>query len=197
MIANRFKNSGLKTETEINYDTATARPTDATKAKDAVGKVRRVDVEAQISGSRPELDTVVLTESKVGYTTNGKRETIEAVNDATILQNNRSIRNAGSLVEGFGKVARPVGVAIDAYSLKSAYEADGNTIGENTGRTAAGITGSVAGGTAGAVGGAKLGASAGTLVAPGVGTVVGGALGGVAGGIAGSSLGQKFFSLFD
>ncbi|SKT32088.1 Uncharacterised protein [Mycobacteroides abscessus subsp. abscessus] len=89
-------------------------------------------------------------------------------------------------METVGKVARPVGVVMDAVQLGEAFHADGNTVGEKT--VEAGVN--LAGGAAGAWAGAEIGASIGSVV-PGAGTVVGGIVGGVVGGIAGSGLASK------
>jgi hypothetical protein len=183
-IANRYASAGYQSNREVNYDTATGRTTQATQSADALGDVRRVDVETHIPGSRPEMDTRILTESKVGYTSNTGQAALEAANDARLLQSNATIRTTGRVLENVGKVARPIGIALDIYSVGSAYRADGNTIGTNTQRTVSGITGSVAAGAGGAWAGAAAGAAIGSIV-PGVGTAIGGAIGGIIGGIAG------------
>ena len=95
----------------------------------------------------------------------------------------------GRVLEGVGKVARPVGIVLDAISLGQAYQADGGRIGENTGRTASGITGGALGGW----GGAAAGAAIGTAIFPGVGTVVGGIIGGIGGALAGDAAGKGIF----
>ena len=110
-------------------------------------------------------------------------------NDVAALEANRGVRGAGQLLENVGKVARPVGVVLDAISLTQAYQADGNRIGENTGRTASGI----AGGALGGWGGAAAGAAIGTAIFPGVGTVVGGVIGGIAGACGGDAAGRGIF----
>ncbi len=199
VIADRYRNAGFDVNTEVNYDTATGRATDATRSADAVGDVRRVDVEVRVPGSRPELDGRILVESKVGYTTNSGHAAAEAVADAQLLRSNGIARGAGQALEGFGRVARPLGIALDVYSLGASYRADDNAIGTNTLRTASGITGSVAAGAGGAWAGAAAGAAIGSIV-PGVGTVVGGAVGGIVGGIAGGIGGdfggKALFDLF-
>lgn len=189
-IADRFRAAGYDSLVDkAYYDTATGSATTARKSGDAIGEVRRVDVETQVPGSRPEMNKVILTESKLGYTSNSGRAAIEAANDATLLRKNGTIRSVGRVAEGFGKVARPVGIAVDAWSLRSAYKADGGEIGTNTKRTASGIAGSVAGGAGGAWAGATAGAAIGSIV-PGVGTVIGGIVGGIIGGIAGGAGGD-------
>lgn len=198
-IRDRFRAAGFSSEIEVNYDTATGRQTTATAGADAVGSVRRVDIETQLPGTRPELNTVVLTESKVGYTSNSGRAAVEAVNDAALLANNQKVRSVGRVAEGFGRVARPVGVALDVYSLRAAYSADGGQIGSNTKRTASGIAGSVAGGTGGALAGAAAGAAIGSLVpiiGTAIGGIVGGVFGGIAGGIGGDAAGKSLFGWF-
>ena len=88
----------------------------------------------------------------------------------------------GELLSKVGKVARPVGLVMDAVEVGSAFRADGNRIGENTGRAASGL----AGGAAGGWGGAAVGAAVGTAIFPGVGTVVGGVIGGIGGALPGT-----------
>jgi hypothetical protein len=75
----------------------------------------------------------------------------------------------------------PVGVALDAYSLKEAWDEDGGKVGENFKETAGGVVGGV-------VGGVAIGAALGSVV-PGVGTVIGGVIGGIAGSIGGEWIG--------
>ncbi len=183
-IASRYRGNGFEVNQEVNYDTRTGQVTNATRSSDAIGDVRRVDVEVRIPGVRTEMDSRILIESKVGYTSNGGHAAVEAANDARLLQTNGLARGAGTVLENFGKVARPVGVAMDVYSLGSAYHTDGNQVGENTQRTLSGIGGSVAGGAGGAWAGAAAGAAIGSVV-PVVGTAVGAAVGGIIGGIAG------------
>jgi len=196
-IADRYRAAGFEVNTEANYDTGTGKATPARGSADAVGSVRRVDIEVNVPGVRPELDAVILVESKVGYTSNSGRAAIEAAADAKLLSTNGMVRGAGEILENFGKVARPIGIALDIYSVGSAYQADGETIGDNTKRTVSGIAGSAAGGAAGAWGGAAAGAAIGSIV-PVVGTAVGGVIGGIIGGIAGGfggDLGGK--AIFD
>ncbi len=99
---------------------------------------------------------------------------------------------AARVVEGVEKVALPVGVALDAARLGTAYLADGNRVGTHLVQTGAGIAGgwagAAAGTAAGAEGGAALGGAIGALFA-GVGAVPGAAIGGVAGGIIGGVAG--------
>lgn len=192
-IADRYLQAGFETDVEVRYDTGTGRPTSVTASADAVGEVRIPDVQTRIPGARPEMDRVILTESKVGYTSNSGRAAIEAANDADLLSTNRSLRVGGSVLENVGKVARPVGLALDVYSVGAAYRADGNSFGENTQRTVSGIAGSAAG----AWGGATAGAAIGTAIFPGVGTAVGGIVGGIVGGLAGDQAGKGIFDWFN
>lgn len=199
-IADRYRRAGYDVATQVNYDTRTGRATEANRAADAVGDVRRVDVEVHVPGSRPESNTRILVESKVGYTTNSGQVAIEATNDAQLMQSNRLARGAGEMLENFGKVARPVGIALDVYSIGDAYRADGNTIGENTQRTASGIVGSAALGAGGAWAGAAVGAAVGSavpLVGTAIGAVVGGIIGGISGGIGGDFAGKSLFNWFN
>lgn len=80
-----------------------------------------------------------------------------------------------------GKGAVVVGIAIDAYSIYSVYNGEGE-FGDKTQQA----TGSAIGGAAGGWAGAELGAIIGTAICPGVGTLIGGVVGGIAGGILGS-----------
>jgi hypothetical protein len=86
-------------------------------------------------------------------------------------------------LRGAGRALGPLGVALDAYSLHEAYEADGGRMGKNFKETAGGVVGGV-------VGGAVAGAAIGSVV-PGVGTVVGGVVGGILGSMGGEWLGEK------
>jgi hypothetical protein len=102
--------------------------------------------------------------------------------------NEYMIRNA----EGISKVGKVagrglivIGIAVDAYRITKAYEADGEQVGQQTLET----TGSAVGGLAGAWAGAEIGATIGMVGGP-VGVVVGGLVGGVIGGFVGSSAGQ-------
>lgn len=103
--------------------------------------------------------------------------------------NEYMIRNAEG-ISRVGKVAGRglivVGIAIDAYRISKAYEADGDQIGQQTLET----TGSAVGGLAGAWAGAEIGATIGMIGGP-VGIVVGGLVGGMIGGLVGSSAGQS------
>ena len=100
----------------------------------------------------------------------------------------------GEGIDGVGKVvgrvAVPVGVAMDTISLAQAYRQDGNTIGKHTQETAGSVAGGWAGAIAGGEFGAEGGAAVGTFVAGPVGTVVGGAVGGVVGGVGGAIVGS-------
>ena len=88
------------------------------------------------------------------------------------------LKTTGKVV---GKGAIVVGIAIDAYSIYSAYNEEGE-FGDKTQQA----TGSAIGGAAGGWAGAELGAIIGTAICPGVGTLIGGVVGGIAGGILGS-----------
>ena len=95
----------------------------------------------------------------------------------------------GETLERVGRVARPVGIVLDAAEVYGAFRADGNTVGVSTARAATGL----AGGGAGGWGGATLGAAIGTAVLPGAGTVVGAVVGGAVGAIVGSELARGTF----
>ena len=147
---------------------------------------RNVDVVANQNGPRPEMNRVIEIESKLGRASASQETLTQVAKDAERLSDNATVRGLGVGLERVGRVARPIGVVIDAVQIGSAYRADGNQIGENTQRAA----GSLAGGAAGAWGGAQAGAAIGSLGGP-IGTVVGGVIGGVAGGIVGSGVGEK------
>ncbi|WP_163833390.1 phage tail tape measure protein [Spartinivicinus ruber] len=86
------------------------------------------------------------------------------------------------LLQGAGRVVRPLGVGLAATAL-----ADAAMAGDAT--EAGGQLGDIAGSLSGAMAGGAMGAAVGSVV-PVVGTVIGGAIGSVVGGIAGSSLGK-------
>jgi hypothetical protein len=164
-----------------------------TLAPSSVNKVqngtRVVDVVATKPNADPRLNSRIEVESKVGYTTNSGNVAAEAQKDIARLANNRTIRGAGQFLEGAGKIAKPVGIVLDAIQIGSAYQADGGKIGVNTGRAVSGVAASAAG----AWGGASAGAAIGTMIFPGVGTVIGGVVGGVLGGIGGDAAGKGLF----
>ncbi len=88
-----------------------------------------------------------------------------------------------------GKGLVVVGIAADAYDLKTSYDAD-KARGDGRYTETKKAVGRVAGGWSGAIGGAAAGAAIGSIV-PGVGTAIGGLVGGVVGGIGGSIGGSK------
>ena len=150
---------------------------------------RHVDVTAIRRGIRPEDNVRLDIESKLGRasaSTGPKGNLAQVAKDGERIGDNIKVRNLGAAFEGVGKVARPVGLAIDAVQLGSAIKADGGKFGDNSQRAA----GSLVGGAAGAWGGAQAGAAIGSLGGP-VGTVVGGLAGAAVGGIIGSGVGEK------
>jgi hypothetical protein len=147
---------------------------------------RRVDVTTVERGPRPGMNRNIEVESKLGRASASSETRLQVAKDAERLANNASVRRVGTVLTGVGRVARPVGMVIDAVQVGSAYRADGNRIGANTQRA----VGSLAGGAAGAWGGAQAGAAIGSLGGP-VGTVVGGVVGAAVGGIVGSGVGAK------
>lgn len=86
-------------------------------------------------------------------------------------------------------MARPIGIALDAVQIGTAFKADGNRVGQHTARAATSLVGGAAGGWAGAATGAAIG----TAILPGVGTVVGGVVGGIVGAFAGDTVAGKTF----
>jgi hypothetical protein len=153
---------------------------------------RRVDVVVDVPANDPRHAQRIEIESKVGRTgldgPNG-RITSEALRDGDALRANRMLRNSGAVLEGVGKVARPVGIVLDVIEVGQAFRSDGNRVGANTGRAASGV----AGGALGTWGGAAGGAAIGTAIFPGVGTVVGGVVGGIIGAVGGDAIGRGVF----
>jgi hypothetical protein len=150
---------------------------------------RRVDIVVDRPAADPRMSERVEIESKTGRTSADRMVMDQVRKDADALADNRVLRKSGFALERIGKVARPVGIVLDAVSLRKAYQADGNRIGEQTGRTASGIAGGAVGGWGGAVGGAAIG----TMILPGVGTVVGGVIGGALGAFGGDAAGKGVF----
>ncbi len=172
-IANEWRAAGAQVRTEVPVQ----------------GGARRVDVVVEPPASDPRMRQRIEIESKVGRTGLDSDIRGQVARDAEALKANRLLRGSGRVLEGVGKVARPVGLVLDAVSIGQAYQADGNRIGTNTGRTASGV----AGGALGGWGGAAAGAAIGTAIFPGVGTVVGGIVGGIGGALAGDAAGRGIF----
>lgn len=147
---------------------------------------RNVDVVADVPGPRPEANRRIEVESKLGRASASIETRTQVAKDVERLTDNATVRGLGEGLERVGRVARPIGIAIDAVQVGQAFRADGNTFGANTQRAA----GSLAGGAAGAWGGAQAGAAIGSLGGP-VGTVVGGVAGAIVGGVVGSGVGEK------
>lgn len=154
-----------------------------------VGNSRRVDVVGVRTHADPRLTERVEIESKAYRAGVTERNVSEAVRDGQRLAENVNLRSAGRVLEGVGRVARPVGMVLDAVQVGSAFRADGNRVGENTGRAVSSLAGSAAGGW----GGATMGAAIGTAILPGVGTVVGGLIGGIGGALLGDMGGRSAF----
>lgn len=180
-IADQLRASG-------NYTHVGTEATENTRRVTSLGG-RQVDVVATQTGARRETNTQVEVESKLGRASASSDTRLQVAKDVERLTDNVSVRRLGTVLEGVGRVARPVGVALDAIQVGSAFRADGNRFGDNTQRA----TGSLVGGAAGAWAGAQAGAAIGSLGGP-VGTVVGGvvgAVGAVVGGVVGSGVGEK------
>jgi hypothetical protein len=198
MIANRYRTDGYAVTQGANMFVGASSPNNVVQ-----GGQRIVDVVAERPNANPRFNERIEVESKVGFTRDSGRAAREATNDIQRLADNRAVRAGGEALETSGaalsrtgrvlsvagRIAKPVGVVMDALEIRQAFIADGNRIGENTGRAAT----SVAGGAAGAWGGAAAGAAIGSIV-PGVGTVIGGVVGGIIGGIAGSELAKGAFN---
>lgn len=195
------KSSGVKVQVANNTNGALARDAiaDDWRLKPGVqvatevptqGGARVVDVRVHEAAADPRMNKVTDIESKVGRYSRGK-ELVETqiANDAKALQANRVLRGSGQVLERVGKVARPIGLAIDAIQVGAAFHADGDRVGMQTGRAVS----NVAGGALGGWGGAAAGAAIGTMICPGVGTAIGGIVGGIGGAIGGSEIAKKAF----
>lgn len=171
-VADRFRAQGLQVQTE----------------QPRMDGKRVVDVVAHQPANDPRYARVIETESKVGRAgaTAGHRGQVAL--DAQALADNRAVRQGGELLGKAGRLIRPIGVVLDAVNVVGAFRADGNRVGENTGRAASGLVGGAGGAWAGAAAGAAIGS-----VVPGVGTVIGGIVGGIVGGLAGDAAGKGSF----
>jgi hypothetical protein len=213
MIASRYQGQGFAVTQGANMYVGASSPNNVVQNGNRI-----VDVVAARPNADPRMNTRIEIESKVGFTRDSGRAAREATNDIARLADNRAARATGAALEqsgtraarageaameagatlgrggaalrGIGRVARPVGLVMDAIDLRSAYQADGGRIGENTGRAASGIAGSAVGGW----GGATAGAAIGTMIFPGVGTVIGGIIGGIGGAFAGDAGGKGIFN---
>ena len=185
-IANRYQSAGFNVETEVHYN----------------ANLQRVDTNARLAGDRfidvavdiphatdPRMNTRLEIESKAFRVNAGSIDAQQLAHDARSVSANQTLRAGGAVLERVGKVARPVGIALDAIQVGSAFRADGNQIGENTARAATSLASGAAGGWAGATYGATLG----TAIMPGVGTVVGGIVGGVVGAVVADNLAGRAF----
>jgi len=193
------KSAGIPKEVANNTNGALARDAIADRWRAAGhdvsieqprnGGSRRVDVVADTRGGDPRNRTRVEIESKVGYTSKSSTIVEQVAKDAQALAENRTLRQTGVALERAGKVLRPVGAVMDAIEVGSAFHADGNRVGEKTGRAVAGV----AGGALGGWGGAAAGAAIGTAILPVGGTVVGGLIGGAIGAFGGDQLAKGAF----
>lgn len=101
-----------------------------------------------------------------------------------------ALGTAGKVVDGVGRVAKPLAIVTDATRIAIAIDQDGGAIGQNTVETSAKVGGGWAGAILGASLGAEAGALGGTFITPGPGTAIGGFGGGVIGGIIGAFAGE-------
>ncbi len=186
-IADRYTNAGFNVEREVHYDT-NLNQVDRTSR---LPGDRFVDVAVDIPhDTDPRLNQRLEIESKAFRVNAGSISDTQLDHDVRSVQANRTVRAGGAALERVGRVARPIGIAIDAVQIGSAFHADGNRVGENTARAATNL----AGGAAGGWGGAAAGAAIGTAIFPGVGTVVGGVIGGIGGALAGEAVADRAFS---
>jgi len=172
-IADRWRAAGYNVQTEVPANNG----------------ARRVDVVVDMPAADPRMNQRLEIESKVGRAGLDTDIRGQVALDADALRANQALRRSGQVLEGVGKVARPVGIVLDAIEVGQAFRADGNQVGANTGRAVSGV----AGGALGGWGGAAAGAAIGTAIFPGVGTVVGGVIGGIAGAIGGDAAGRGLF----
>ena len=108
-IADRFRAQGLATEIE----------------QPRAGGARRVDVVVDVSASDPRMNRRIEIESKVGRAGLDAEIRGQVAMDAHALRSNRLLRGSGQVLEGVGKVARPVGVVLDVIEVGSAFRDDG------------------------------------------------------------------------
>lgn len=185
-IANRLQGQGYDITKEVQV-TADGTRTPLQPGEKAAPGSRVVDIQAdKPNPADPRNAQRLDVESKAGAQGPSKTNVAQAVKDGERIADNKLLRGAGQALEDVGKVARPIGVVVDAVQLGEAFHQDGNRIGENTVQAGANL----AGGAAGAWAGAEIGASIGSIV-PGAGTVVGGIVGGVVGGVIGSGAASK------
>ncbi len=186
-IADRYRNAGYNVELEVHYDASLNRvDTNARLAGD-----RFIDVAVDIPhATDPRMNARLEIESKAFRVNAGSIDPQQLAHDAQSVAANRTIRAGGAVLERVGRIARPVGIAIDAYNMGSAFKADGNQIGENTARATTSLVAGAAGGWAGATAGAAIG----TAIFPGVGTVIGGIVGGIGGALVADDLAGRAFN---
>ncbi|WP_431091316.1 tail tape measure protein [Paenibacillus sp. 8b26] len=103
-----------------------------------------------------------------------------------LRRQNIKIRGLSKFTKVLGKVARPIGYAMDLWDIVNAKK---GTRGRQVAKVAGGILGGMAGGAA-------AGALLGTFLLPGIGTAVGGAIGGLLGAIGGEKIGTGLFDFF-
>ena len=97
---------------DSSYSSVATEVTGNTKRRTSLGE-RHVDIVASQRGSRPEMNKQVEIESKLGRASASVETRRQVAKDAERLGENRSVRRIGAALEGIGKVARPVGVAVD------------------------------------------------------------------------------------
>jgi hypothetical protein len=157
-----------------------------------------VDVVAIQPAPDPRNTTRTDIESKAHRVSLGdKRVEQQVLRNAGELERNREARqygqrleNSGNALRRVGKVVRPIGAVLDAYELGSAFQTDGNRLGENTQRAASGV----AGGALGGWGGAAIGAGIGSMIFSGPGTLIGGLVGGIGGAWGGDSAAREIYN---
>ena len=192
-IASRYDNlndPNISTQIEAKYDAKlNPVPPEVRAPSHNLPGDRNVDVKVNIANpADPRNAQTIEIESKAFRVTPSRLEPEQIAHDAARLTQNQNLRGAGFALEGVGRVARPVGLALDAVDVGTAIYQDGG-IGRKTGESLSGLAGGAGGGYAGATAGAAIG----TAIFPGVGTVVGGLVGAGLGAWAGDTAGRGIF----
>lgn len=163
----------------------------ATKVDGNTGSISHYEVDGNGNvGSRIEISpaNVISGKSKTANLINSISESIQSQKGIAnanrfLVSNADNLAKVGKVV---GRGAVVVGIVLDAYSIGTAYQEEGE-FGDKTQQA----TGSALGGAAGAWAGAEIGATIGVIGGP-VGVLVGGIVGGIIGGVIGSGAGSKF-----
>jgi len=187
----RVANTTRRIATAVGESTAantTRRVATAVGESTAANTARRV---ATAVGESTAANTARRVATAVGESTaaNTARRVATAVGESTAANTARRVATAvgesrvASVARGVSRVAAPIGIGLDAWQLKNAYQKDG--FGSEFRKEAGRVAGGWGGAAVGAAGGAAIGS-----VVPVVGTAAGAIVGGVIGGVAGSEFGD-------